>query len=630
MTTGHARRRSVAARRRRPGGGLCGLLLLLLLVPSSVAGSGSAGAGDPFTEGVGARERALGSGVAQARGPAALGWNPALLTTTDRLAMHAHLSPLPAGGSYEHVGVALPWGPGVAGVGFTRLGADDITTYDAASVATGSLSFTDGEIGIGYGLPLPGGLHAGMLWRQRWQSLGDDRAGGSGLDLGIAATPGRWPGLRMGARLRGVLTPALTLGYRTDRLPRTLDLGLAYDRRFAGRALSCNAGSTFGAGGRSLVLGTEIVLAEQLTARLGLAGTRPRCGVGLLVGSFDLDYLVESRDLGLLHGVSITAHLGSGAAVRLQTIEASARAAGAAMERATQERQIDDFRQAARRRAAAGEVAAARRLWLAYQLHRPDDPEAAAALTRLAQQESVTRRDSLLVIGEQQRLAEQLAAIRAALDSGGLDAAATLLEQLPAGSTVTPARRELSARLTQLTTARVARLRHEARALDGSGRLAAATAVWSRLLLLTPADAEAAAGIERAQTRLATLEQQRDARVDDVARLSLLVRAFQAYSTEEFVLSEMLVDSLLVIEPTVPAGLELKRRLVRRTSPPAAHVTEDARTLYIEGMRYFNNGRYADAIAAWERILLLDPDNDSVRRNIDAARARLGIERREE
>jgi tetratricopeptide (TPR) repeat protein len=594
------------------------------------AADGDGGLADPLAGGVGARERALGGGVASARGPSALGSNPAWLARSDRLTLHAHLSPLAEGGTYEHVGVALPWGPGVVGAGLTRLGTGDIVTYDAWSVETGAVGFSEGELGAAYGVEVASGLVVGALARYRWQSLGDARAQGLGLDLGLGLEPARWPGLGAGLALRGVVTPSLALGGEGDRLPRSLDLGVTYGARLGGLPWTWNGGATLGGGASTALVGAEAAIGSHLALRAGLHGDRPRLGFGLVAGALALDYVLDSRDLGLVHGISITAYLGRGASARLEALRADARAEGVATERAAREREVDGFADAARAHQAAGELDAARRQWLAYLAHRPGDAAATAALDAVRMQLAATRHDSVRTREAAAVRAGRLDAVRDALAAGELEAAAVLLDALPPEMAAEIATRTLEEKLATAREARRTALRREAAALEASGRLAEAVAVWSRLLLLDASDASARAGIERADEHLRRLERTRDDQSTELDRLSLLVKALEAYGAEEYVLAEGLVDSLLVLDPDARHANELKRRLARRRAPPAASVTEDARTLYIEGMRHFNAGRYAAAIDAWEQILDLDPDNDSVRRNIDEARARLGLEGRME
>jgi tetratricopeptide (TPR) repeat protein len=46
---------------------------------------------------------------------------------------------------------------------------------------------------------------------------------------------------------------------------------------------------------------------------------------------------------------------------------------------------------------------------------------------------------------------------------------------------------------------------------------------------------------------------------------------------------------------------------------------------YIEGVTFYMNGLYAEAISEWEEVLELDPQHESARNNINRARKRLEV-----
>jgi len=50
---------------------------------------------------------------------------------------------------------------------------------------------------------------------------------------------------------------------------------------------------------------------------------------------------------------------------------------------------------------------------------------------------------------------------------------------------------------------------------------------------------------------------------------------------------------------------------------------EEIRRLYIEGMKFFTQRNYESAVREWRKILAIDPDNESVRKNIEEAEALL-------
>jgi cytochrome c-type biogenesis protein CcmH/NrfG len=50
---------------------------------------------------------------------------------------------------------------------------------------------------------------------------------------------------------------------------------------------------------------------------------------------------------------------------------------------------------------------------------------------------------------------------------------------------------------------------------------------------------------------------------------------------------------------------------------------QQVRALYIEGMKFFTKNEYVKAVEQWRKILDIDPDNESVMKNIEEAQKRL-------
>ncbi len=607
--------------------GLCAVGLVAVCASPGVA-QDSGGVQDPLAAGVGARERALGTGQVTASGVTALGWNPALLTRADRWLVHAHVAPLPEGGDFEHVGVARPLGRGALGAALSRLGSGGIRAYDSAGVPRGEFDFADSELSLGYAAPVGGGLTAGAAWRYRWQALGDSKSGGSGVDLGVAYARSARAAFTFAGQLRGALSPRLDHGGGADPLPRSFDLAVAYARALGGRRLELSAASSSGRT-TTIAVGAEYALGRALSARLAYADGKPRAGLGLAIPGFGFDYVLESHDYALVHGVSVTAGFGRGVDRRVAEAEGRGRRLAAAAATEARQAELDALKANALEASQAGDSRQAARLWNAYLHYRPDDPEGTAALAQLDARASQAQADSVAAARQSTVQATRLQAVRQALERRDLEAAGVLIEQLAATPGVPSSELDqLRAAWQEATAARLAELRAQAQALERRRQWVEAAAGWSAVLVRAPNDALAQAGLERVRAELAKLRERSAQQAVELSRMTLLTRALDAYGAEEFVLAEALVDSLLAVQPSSEHGRELKRRLARRTAPPDAVVREEERRLYIDGMRHFNAGRYTEAIQAWEKILEFDPDNDSVRRNIDEARARSAIERR--
>lgn len=576
--------------------------LALGLAPGTARAQGE---GDIFGAGAAARERTLGGAVAAAEPTAAMSWNPALLAQAAGTAVHAYFGPLPEGASLDAVGVVWPFGPGVIGGGLTRLGVGDIATFDPAGIPTGDASFSDIELGLGYGLRLEWPFHAapadqagvsgagrgvdvGFAFRYRRQSLGEASGGGIGLDVGMAIEPR--PGLAFGARARNLLSPSLTLYESAERLPRSLAIGGAYARLVAGRALLLVGEADLGASEAPYAFGCELPITAGIRARAGLAGSKARLGGGFAAGFLSVDYGLEMHDLGLAHQVSVTARLGEGATSRrrselaareLERAEIARVAAADALAKSA-----DEARGRARNAASRSDARAA---WLGLLAQKPGDPEALAAVAELDRAEAAARADSLQALAESHRI-------------------------------------------------EIDRERKAAEAGESAGDLAGAALHWSRVIALFPEHPEARAGLARVRDRLAvesdslaaTRQSLEDQEVEltrhraEVVRLTSLVRALEAQAAGDLTRARAIADSLLKAHPRDPAALAVRSQAGQPTALDDPKLRDEARRLYIEGMRRFNTGDYAGAVRFWEELMALDPTNPAVRMNLEEARARQG------
>jgi tetratricopeptide (TPR) repeat protein len=578
------------------------------------------GEGDALLTGIGARERVLGAAVAAADPAAAIAWNPALLAQAGGAAVHAHFAPLPEGANLDAVTAAWPFGPGVLGGGLTRLGAGDIATFDAQGVPTGNATFADVELALGYGLrllwpfavegrsagqrtasgtdslaassaPSRRGLDLGLALRYRRQSLAEHAGAGFGLDLGVAFEPR--PGIALGFRARNLLSPSVTLYESAERQPRALSIGGAYARMLGGRPWLMCGEAVVGASDAPLAFGLEVPVAFGLLGRAGLAGSKPRAGVGFAAGFITLDYGLESHDLGLVHQVSVTARLGEGATARRREELAAREAERAAIASEAAERALSAAADQLRTRALAAPTRTeARSAWLALLTQRPGNAEARAALAELDVQDAAARADSLR-LGAESRRAETEAE------------------------------------------------RGAARAAEERNDLAGAALHWSRVVALFPDDAAAMAGLARVRDRLAlesdslsvTRQNLEERELDlarhraEVVRLTSLVRALEAQAAGDLKRARAIADSLLRAHPRDPAALAVSSKAGQPTALDDPKLHDQARRLYIEGMRRFNVGDYSGAIRYWEELMALDPANPAVRMNLEEARARQGAGR---
>jgi tetratricopeptide (TPR) repeat protein len=321
-----------------------------------------------------------------------------------------------------------------------------------------------------------------------------------------------------------------------------------------------------------------------------LAGSKVRVGGGFAAGFLTVDYGLETHDLGLAHLVSVTARLGEGATARRRNELAARELERAAIARAAAAEALD--KSAAELRTRGREAATrsdARAAWLGLLAQKPGDPEATAALAELDRREAAARSDSLRAVAESHR-------------------------------------------------AEIERERRAAEAGEGAGDLAGAALHWSRVIALYPEEPMARAGLIRVRDRLqvesdslAATRQTLENRETELARhraevirLTSLVRALEAQAIGDLKRARAIADSLLQAHPRDPAALAVRSQAGQPTALDDPKLRDEARRLYIEGMRRFNNGDYAGAVRFWEELMALDPTNPAVRMNLEEARARQG------
>jgi tetratricopeptide (TPR) repeat protein len=170
----------------------------------------------------------------------------------------------------------------------------------------------------------------------------------------------------------------------------------------------------------------------------------------------------------------------------------------------------------------------------------------------------------------------------------------------------------------QVEQHRTAAMNHER-----GGNLTAAIGEWNIVRVIDPDNADAAAAIDRINSRLESMD--RDYR--EANRRLLVVELFQnaaqAFGEGNYEGAADLSRQVLQIQPDHEEAANLLRRAQRRMTPLTEEDMQEIRRLYIEGMKHFTQKDYSEAIKKWDRILVIDPDNESVRKNIEEAQQRL-------
>jgi tetratricopeptide (TPR) repeat protein len=159
--------------------------------------------------------------------------------------------------------------------------------------------------------------------------------------------------------------------------------------------------------------------------------------------------------------------------------------------------------------------------------------------------------------------------------------------------------------------------------LERRGQLAAALGEWNVVRTLDPESVEAKQAADRINQRLDELSRDYTQTSKKLKVMELFDGAVKAFGDGNYADASAQLGELLRLDPTHEEGRKLLLRSQRRMTPLTDKEKAQVRALYIEGMKFFTQSKYPSAIEQWKKILDIDPDNESVSKNIEEARKRL-------
>lgn len=164
---------------------------------------------------------------------------------------------------------------------------------------------------------------------------------------------------------------------------------------------------------------------------------------------------------------------------------------------------------------------------------------------------------------------------------------------------------QLKSQLGEFVAAEVATARE---ALAGGQPVAALTR-FRRVLEVAPANPEARAGLEKVRGQL-------DGRLAELVR-----NGNQALGTGRLSTAEKIFRQALAIDPFQPDARTTLGRIDQLRLSGAN--PGDQQKLFSLGLAFYTCGKYPEAIAAWRRVLLLDPGDKRALSNIEMTRHQL-------
>jgi tetratricopeptide (TPR) repeat protein len=369
--------------------------------------------------------------------------------------------------------------------------------------------------------------------------------------------------------------------------------------------------------------GAEYAFSKYISLRAGYDEGFISFGLGVTVSTFGFDYAYLTRDeAGASHPVSISVGVGKSLDEKRQEI---ADAEAAELQQLIQqqfESRVAVHRTQATQFEAEGDYAAALDEWQYVLEYLPDDPRATEGVSR-------SREQLLAIQAAATRDAESQAVLQTRFSQGltfyeqknyvrarGEWQAILAIDSTHAGA------QDYMERTQNRIDETVQQHKNRANEFERLGRFTEAIAEWNNVQVYDPADVEAGVAIERLRGRIEAVSKDYEAAQRRLRIVNLYNEALQMYNRGEYQSAIANLDQVLGLQPGHEDAKRLRALANRKLTPITPEEKEQIRRLYLAGMQFFAKDEYAKAIAEWEKILEIDPTNESVQRNIEEARQR--------
>lgn len=580
---------------------------------------------------------AAGGFTGTASDPLAIYLNPAGLATQDERSLLVHHGMLQFATTWDMAAVSYPV-PGLGGIGFgfARLGTGGIEGYDSQNRPTGSLTYRETAAAASVARRLRGPLWVGITFKILGQSLGGVSASAPALDLGLLYRSSALRGAQLGISAQNVLAGSLDLGGTSPSLDRSFRVGLGspewrLNALSSGRLVLDIA--TRGKEGMKPRLGAEFSRAGLGAVRAGFSSGGPVLGLGFNFRRYGFDYAYQSGSVSATQQFAVRLNWG----VPLSQYDARrlVELRRVAEDSIRAQRAGDIARDRAKAEAAerAGDLEEALVLWQVLERADPGrgDYTARAGIVRGEIEHGA---QAAIEAEGGRRLARALADLaRQALARGDAEEASGLMRGIPAqGAAGTGAFADTLARLaSDVARARdlaVARALARADSLQGRGKVFDAAGQVALALRLNPDDPLAKARWSELESSLGKSAAEVQSLSRKLAALASLNDVARAYAEGRYPDASAAAQRALALDPLSPEARDWRDRIERRLSTPKPELDARIKHLYIKGMEAFTAGDYREALRNWEQILVLDPLNESARRNVLEARERMKSEAR--
>ena len=568
--------------------------------------------------------------------PLAIYMNPAGLAAQDERSLLVHHGLLQFQTTWDLAAVSYPVpGLGAVGLGFARIGTGGIEGYDSQNRPTASITYRETAAAASVARRVRGSLWAGVTFKVLGQSLGDVSASAPAIDMGLLYRPAALRGAQVGVSAQNVMAGSLNLGGATPALDRSYRLGLGGPEWRLNALSSARVVldlATRGTEGMKPRVGAEFTRAGLGAVRAGYAEGGPVFGLGFRFRRYGFDYAYQSGKVEATQQFAL--RLAWGVPISRYDAQRIAEARKAAEDSIRAQRAGDIGRDRARAEASekAGDWEIALVLW--QVLERSDAGQPAYAARAERARTEIERSAQAAIAAEGGRLLARTLAdmARQALARGDAEEAAGLMRGIPSAAapggafrdTLAAIERDVAAARDRAATRALARadsLQAKGLVFDAAGQVALA-------LRLKPEDSRARArwsALESSLGKSAAEAQVLNRKLEALTALNEVARAFAEGRYTE---AGTAVERALALDPASPEARDWRNRISRRLSTPKPELDARIKQLYIKGMEAFTAGDYREALKNWEQILVLDPLNESARRNVLEARERMKSEAR--
>ncbi|HEX5132814.1 MAG TPA: hypothetical protein VFX92_10035 [Candidatus Krumholzibacteria bacterium] len=611
------------------------LALLALLAAPASSFAQDAGSRSIFSLGAGSRGIGLGSGfVSLADDASAVYWNPAALKnagSTQFMAMYMPLYGDFTGADYTYFGFVYPTlSAGAFGVGYARVGTT-FDRYDDRSSPLGEGNYSESQLLFTYAFERQSGWFLGSLamgasFKINRQIVDPYSSTAPGVDIGFRWVPDAAKSLSVGVNLQDVVGAQYKLVFESDKVYRTIMAGAGWTRRFEnGSALRLMlqydlpevADSRFHAG-------AEYAFSKFISLRAGYDNDIVTFGLGVGAFNYGLDYAFYSRDgAGSNQAVTFTARFGETLdEKRAEIAEQRAAEERALIQRAFEAR-VAAHRSKARELEQQNDYAGALSEWQIVLEYEPDDAPAraaaAAAREQVLQEQAAQVRDVENQAIIRTRFARGLDLFNENDMLGARAEWRAVLEIDPENEGAHEYMARTQTKIDEAVRTHMTR----AAAMEADGRLTEAIAEWNNVQQYDPDNAAAKSAIERMRTRIQSVSQDYATAQRRLRIVTLYDDALRDYNAARYTDAMTKLNELLSLQPDHADAKRLQALTKRRVTPLTDQEKARVRELYLAGMQHFSRDEYAQAITEWEKILEIDPTNESVQRSIDEARERL-------